>query len=135
MSLYSIKLYIVITTSISWASSTCELFILIMQLANGAQIFKYYFFVGSIIWLISSCSVCNCYSSFSKSICITIITATWALDGWFGVLSNRFISYWYSVIFLYYSWIINNFLSGDIYLSLGIFLSCSFVIALELLFD
>ena len=37
LSLYSIKLYVGITKSVSWASSTYILFILLMQLVNGAQ--------------------------------------------------------------------------------------------------
>ena len=40
LSLYSIKLYIGITDSVSWASSTCVLFISIIQLVNGAQFLK-----------------------------------------------------------------------------------------------
>ena len=35
LSPYSIKLYICITTSVLWASSTCILFALLMQLING----------------------------------------------------------------------------------------------------
>ena len=35
--LYSIKSYIDITISISWASSTCVSFVSHMQLVNGAQ--------------------------------------------------------------------------------------------------
>ena len=35
--IYSIKLCIGITKSISWASSTCILFILLTYLVNGAQ--------------------------------------------------------------------------------------------------
>ena len=37
LSLYSIKLYIGITTLIYWASSICVLLILLMQVVNGAQ--------------------------------------------------------------------------------------------------
>ena len=35
--LYSIKLYVGMTTSISWASSTCVLFVLLIHLVNGAK--------------------------------------------------------------------------------------------------
>ena len=51
----------------SWASSTWVLFILIMQLVNGA-IFKYYLFIGEIICLTLSCSVHSCYGSFKKEL-------------------------------------------------------------------
>ena len=37
LTLYSFKLYIGITILISWASSTCVMFILLMHLVNGAQ--------------------------------------------------------------------------------------------------
>ena len=41
--LYSIKIYIGITTSISWASSTCVLFTLLLHLVNGAQFLNFIF--------------------------------------------------------------------------------------------
>ena len=48
------------------------------------------------------------------------------LDGWFGILSKKFITFWYSIIMLLYqSYIIKNFqsFSGDLYFSLCMYLS------------
>ena len=45
LNLYSIKLYIGITISISWALSTCVLFVSLMQLVNGAQFSNTYLLV------------------------------------------------------------------------------------------
>lgn len=44
VSLYSIRLSIEITTSISLALPTCALYISLKQLVNGTQFSKYYFF-------------------------------------------------------------------------------------------
>ena len=57
------------------------------------------------------------------------------LHGWFGVLSYKLIVFWYSIIILLinrWSSIIFCLPSGDIYLSLGVFLPCSFVTVSEL---
>ena len=57
---------------------------------------------------------------------------------WFGVLSNKLIISWYSIIVLLYCYVNHRSSivfcppSGDIYFSLGISLSCSFLTVAEL---
>ena len=72
--LHSTKLYIAITISISWVSSTCVLFISVVQLVNGAQFLNITFFMSITYCRICSCCIWNCYSSFNKYVCITIVT-------------------------------------------------------------
>ena len=48
LSNYSIKSYIGFTTSVSWASYTCVLFILPMQLANGGQFLNITFLLATL---------------------------------------------------------------------------------------
>ena len=80
------------------------------------------------IWL--SLSYVPRDSSFILTQCFVL-----NFDVWFGVLPNKFIIF--DISWLYYyinlrSSIILCLSSGDIYLSLGISLSCSFVIVSEL---
>ena len=64
-----------IAISISWASPTFVLFILLMQLENGSEVWNISFFIS--IFSRCSCWVWNCYNFFDMYICITKITWTW----------------------------------------------------------
>ena len=123
-------------------------------------IFKCYLFTG-IIWC-CSCYFCNCYFLLVSiyallDLSIEVLIPIWLsslhiprdssfileqslvliLGGWFGVLSIKFIIFWYSIIILYYyinvrSLIIFSHSSGDTHLSLGTSLLRSFVFVSEL---
>ena len=64
-----------IAKSISWASPTFVLFILLMQLENRSEVLNISFFIS----IFSRCSswVWNCYNFFDMYICITKTTWTW----------------------------------------------------------
>ena len=71
MPLYSIKLYIGITASMSLALSICVLFISLMQPVNGAQFLN----TTTLSALFGFSSACGATCGFTyKYICITIIT-------------------------------------------------------------
>ena len=104
------------------------------EISKWSPIFKYQFFICIIYCCFCSYLVWNCYSSFSKYVCILIITLTWSyhgrfksnvtivissfwfiifstqflvlnLDGYFVVSSASFIIFWYSIIILYYYYV------------------------------
>ena len=147
-----------------------------MESVNGEQFLDITFF--SIIWDCRCFS--EFYSFFNMHVCITMTTWTffsievlkliWVLvlyiqcesslistqffvlnlHGWFVVLSNKFIFFWYYInvlicLFEFCYYIINHLryqssiffclFSSDIYLSLGISLSCSiFSVSVSILF-
>ena len=130
-------------------------------ISKRITVFKYYFFI-IVIWVVSFLRCCNCDSSTYKYICITLITwycpyhwsfksnltisvihsariiiyFNWifcSMFSWFRVFCNKFIIFWYYTIIIDLRLlIIFCFSSGDIYLSLGFSLSCSFVTVSEL---
>ena len=124
------------------------------------QIFKYYFFIF-IIWGSCCSNICNCYSSFSSYACITIITSfdlnikIFKFNFPISVICfTQFIIYFKSIFCSKFRWLIwcivffdtvllNCYInlissiffclsSEDIYLSLGISLSFSFLIVSKL---
>ena len=125
--LYSIRLCIGISTSRSFALSTCVLFILLISISKWCTIFRYCL----CIFLICSlcCSMCCCSSnwyssldnditeiwlkrySFELDLTICIISSTCTthfnplyvqnLDGWLVVLWSKFIIFWYSILSLH----------------------------------
>ena len=132
-------------------------------ISKWITVFKYYFFI-IVIWVVSFFCCCNCYSSTYKYICITLITwycpyhwsfkSNWTISAlhstriiiyfnwifcsmfsWFCVFCNKFIIFWYYTIIIDLKLLtIFCFSSGDIYLSLGFSLSCSFVTVSELFY-
>ena len=100
-----------IAISISWASPTFVLFILLMQLENGSEVLNISFFIS----IFSRCSswVWNCYNFFDMYICIPKITWTWPyhwslkFNTTIGIIhSPWFIIYFNSIYCSKFRWLI-----------------------------
>ena len=126
--LYSIKLYINIILPMSLALSVYVLFISRMESVNGIQFLntiflRYYLdcllFVGRLLWCLKQVNIHH-YNHINLILTIEVLNLIWLpmlytpcdsscmstqffalnLGGWRGVLSNKFIIFWYYIIIL-----------------------------------